>query len=41
MKYLSQLALIGLINAKTALVIDDQKIVETAGSVEGALIQEA
>lgn len=40
MKYLTYLALVGLINAKTALVIDDQKIVETAQGAQMAVVTE-
>ena len=41
MKYLSYLALIGFAKAKTALIIDDQKIVATAQDIAGAVETEA
>ena len=40
MKYLTYLALVGLAEAKTALVIDEEKIIATASSIEGAVIEE-
>lgn len=41
MKYISCLAAIGLVQSKTALVIDDQKIIKTATQIQDAVIKEA
>jgi len=41
MKYISCLAAIGLVQSKTALVIDDAKIVNTAKAIKNAVLTEA
>ena len=41
MKYLTYIALVGLTQAKTSLVIDDAKIVSTAEHIQQSVMTEA